>query len=62
MSKTLCKVLIQVRSGHRRVARADADTHERALAFSCPPDRAPVFFVRSAATVNSSPTPLANNE
>ena len=62
MSKTLCKVLIHLRSGHRRVARADADTHERALAFSYPPERAPVFFVRGAATVNSSPTPLANNE
>ena len=52
MSKTLCKVVIHLRSGHRRVVQADADTHERALAFSYPPERAPVFFVHCAPTVN----------
>lgn len=39
--------ILHLRSGNRRVAQADSGTRERALAFSCPPDRALVFFVRS---------------
>ena len=39
--------ILQFRGANRRVTPADADARARALTFTCPPDRAVVYFIRT---------------
>lgn len=39
--------ILHLRAANRRAAPADADALARALAFTCPPDRALVYFIRT---------------
>lgn len=39
--------ILHLRAGNRRAVPADADASARALAFTCPPDRALVYFIRT---------------
>lgn len=39
--------ILHLRAGNRRAAPADAEARARALSFTCPPDQALVYFVRT---------------
>jgi hypothetical protein len=47
VSGALIFVVLQFRGGNRRVSPADAQARAQALTFSCPPDRALVYFIRT---------------